>query len=410
MLDSAVQVSVGCLQERKNKDRQEYFKLWWNQNKQEYNLKRRQKYATNKQERQSLLEQLTNQHQTQTNYSCLCPKEKYCNNCWFFDNQGNFIDYKFKPKKTVGESVGKKPLHTRSSLTITRNKEASFWGFLTRRLDREGLRLATKDKRPLKRGWNQSWFKEWLNKDKLLDKYQEWSIRGGKRMGNKYLSFLDVDVVKKDTPLSLQQIIRKNVLLELGYLNCFYVETKKGFHIYMLSDDLLPNETLYHTDKFGQRRIIGSIQSKGKYVVGFDSPNKKLVENGKWFWHVKDLKEVKEKLEKFFIEVGKEKRQEKPVVSDLVLKVVNETLNKPTQSLFKTNRQNIQARILSKQKIPWLTDFIKIWYKTKQNIVSYFLLNDYQHTDVLPKLDNGSVRNICLVNGIKHAFFSRMIF
>jgi len=28
-------------------------------------------------------------------------------------------------------------------------------------------------------------------------------------------------------------------------------------------------------------KMVGSIQSKGKYVVGFDSPNKKLVENGK---------------------------------------------------------------------------------------------------------------------------------
>ena len=44
---------------------------------------------------------------------------------------------------------------------------------VTKRLDRESLRLATKDKRPLKRGWNQSWFKERLSKDELLERHQE---------------------------------------------------------------------------------------------------------------------------------------------------------------------------------------------------------------------------------------------
>jgi hypothetical protein len=36
------------------------------------------------------------------------------------------------------------------------------------------------------------------------------------------------------------------------------------------------------------------------------------------------------------------------------------------------------------------------------------LLNDYQQPDVLPSLGLGSIRNVCLVNGFKHAFFSRV--
>ena len=68
-------------------------------------------------------------------------------------------------------------------------------------------------------------------------------------MGNKYLSFLDLDIVKEDAPLSLQQRLKKNVLLDLNYLDCFHVETKKGYHVYMLSDELLPNEILYHLEK-----------------------------------------------------------------------------------------------------------------------------------------------------------------
>jgi hypothetical protein len=100
-------------------------------------------------------------------------------------------------------------------------------------------------------------------------------------LGDKYLSFLDIDIRKEDIALTLQEQLGKNVLLCLDYLNCFRVETKKGYHAYLLTDCLLPNSLLYHTDKFGKRRIIGSIQSKGKYVVGFDSKDKKLVEKGR---------------------------------------------------------------------------------------------------------------------------------
>jgi len=92
---------------------------------------------------------------------------------------------------------------------------------------------------------------------------------------------LDLDIEKEKMPASLQSQLEKNVNYLLDHLNCFHVKTKKGYHIYLLTDYLLPNSLLYHTDKFGKRRIIGSIQSKGKYVVGFDSKDKKLVEIGR---------------------------------------------------------------------------------------------------------------------------------
>jgi len=91
---------------------------------------------------------------------------------------------------------------------------------------------------------------------------------------------LDLDIAKEDFALSLQQQLEKNVGLFLKNLNCFHVKTKNGYHVYMLTEELLPNQNLYHVDKFGKRRIIGSIQSKGKYVVGFDSKDKQLVERG----------------------------------------------------------------------------------------------------------------------------------
>jgi hypothetical protein len=76
--------------------------------------------------------------------------------------------------------------------------------------------------------------------------------------------------------------LEKNVELLLDYLGCFHVKTKKGFHVYLLTEELLPNEMIYHVDSWLKKeKIIGSIQSKGKYVVGFDSVDKKLVEKGK---------------------------------------------------------------------------------------------------------------------------------
>ena|SRR5688572_19475029 len=72
----------------------------------------------------------------------------------------------------------------------------------------------------------------------------------------------------------------------------------------------------------------------------------------------------------------------------------------------------VQAEILSKQKIPQLTDFVKIRYKNlsvkQQSSVGYFLLNTYQLPEALSNLNVGSVRNVCLVSGRKHDFFGRI--
>ena len=75
-----------------------------------------------------------------------------------------------------------------------------------------------------------------------------------------------------------------------------------------------------------------------------------------------------------------------------------------------TATQFIQAKILSKQKIPQLADFVKIWYKNlsaKQPSIGYFLLNIYQRPEALSILDDGSVRSVWLVSGRKYAFFGR---
>ena len=309
---------------------------------------------------------------------------------------------------------------------------------LVQRLDQKYLRLPTKKKIPQKKGWNQPWFEEWLDKSGLLKKYQEWSIRGGKQIGNKYLSFLDLDIEKEDFALSLQKQLAKNAGLLLKNLNCFHVKTKKGYHVYMLTDELLPNQNLYHVDKFGKRRIIGSIQSKGKYVVGFDSPDKKLIEKGKWFWHVKDLTQIKSTLEKFFLLVGWTEEKVVKKTDDYLLKlqqaislkkksvdnflthkktvdfyleitqkqIRNEVVKEPMLSSFKKSLN--QVKILSKHRTS-LEDMWKIFYLDKKTkVTGYFLVNDYQKNYALSNLSVGSVKSMCLTRGFKHDFLSRI--
>lgn len=184
----------------------------------------------------------------------------------------------------------------------------------------------------------------------MLKRNGEWSLRGGQKIGNKYLSFLDLDVRKEEIAFSLWKQLEKNTSCLLDYLKCFRVETKKGYHVYLLTDELLPNQILYHTDKFGKRRIIGSIQSKGKYVVGFDSVDKKLVAEGRWFWHAEGLEEVREKLSRFFVEVGGEKvvrGREESLIKEVSVKIPTEFLQKLPLRLEKGL---IQAKILSKYK------------------------------------------------------------
>ena len=79
-------------------------------------------------------------------------------------------------------------------------------------------------------------------------------------------------------------------------------------------------------------------------------------------------------------------------------------LNQITQQ----NKHSIQAKILNIRKTG-LTDLLKVFYlNQKTQKTGYFLLNTYQRTEALPNLSIGSMRSMMLVNGTKHAFFSRM--
>ena len=52
---------------------------------------------------------------------------------------------------------------------------------------------------------------------------------------------------------------------------------------------------------FYQDKRIGDFLSKGRQVVGVGSINKELVENGKWFWKLENIEELRGKLGKYEI-------------------------------------------------------------------------------------------------------------
>ena len=134
---------------------------------------------------------------------------------------------------------------------------------------------------------------------------------------------------------------------------------------------------------------MGSIQSQGKYVVGEDK-NKEFVKNGKWYWKVDRNEEIRKKLAKFLLIVGKRQEVEKEV------------------SQIARIKQIIQAKILSLKKTR-LTDLLKVFYLNQRSRKKdYFFLNSYQKPNILPNLNIGSVRNVYLVSGTKHTFFSSM--
>jgi hypothetical protein len=116
---------------------------------------------------------------------------------------------------------------------------------------------------------------------------------------------------------------------------------------------------------------------------------------------VKKNEEIRTKLAKFLLMVGKGKE------------IAKEAASSSPQSFKKVSqieriKQIIQAKILSVKRTR-LADLLKVFYLNKKSQTrGYFLLNSYQKPNALTNLNIGSVRNICLVSGTKQQFFSRM--
>ena len=302
----------------------------------------------------------------------------------------------------------------------------------TKRKDQPWRRLATINKIAQKAGYNSPTYQEKRTIAELLKQHGEYSYLTGKKLGTYYLSTLDIDIRKEEFAEKLIAYLEKSVKKLLGFLRVSYDKTKKGLHVDILTPEPLDNQQIYYRG-WGRTWNIGSIQSKGKYVVGED-PNKFFIKNGKWYWKVKNNEEVKATLNKFFFKLG----NQTPKATENRQLLVNETIKTFRYQAWDYNlnqavireysliiekpykkqkepeskplkRQNIQAKILSKKQTN-LEHMWKVFYldwKTKQQ--GYFLVNDYQKSYALPNLDIGSVKNMVLISGIKHNFFSRII-
>ena len=301
----------------------------------------------------------------------------------------------------------------------------------TKRKDQPWRRLETVNKIAQKAGYNLPTYQEKKTIAELLRQHGEYSYLTGKKLGTYYLSTLDIDIEKGDFAEKLVERLKKNVACLLNSLQVSYDKTKKGLHVDILTTEPLDNQQIYYQG-WGKTWNIGSIQSLGKYVVGED-PNKFFIKNGKWYWKTKNNEEVKATLNRFFFRLG---NQEKPEATGTKQLLPNETLKTVRYQAWDYNlnqavmreysmiiekpfkkqkeperkplkRQNIQAKILSKHKTN-LEHLWKVFYLDwKSKTTGYFLVNDYQKSYALPNLDIGSVKNMVLIQGNKHQFFSR---
>ena len=301
---------------------------------------------------------------------------------------------RFKNSFFFNTSQAAAPLHTKSKNRSKLERR--------KRKDQVWRRLATKDKVAQTAGYNLPTYKEKRTLDELLKRFGEYSYLTGKPLGNYYLSTLDIDLRKEEFPESMIARLESGVEKLTNCLRVSYDKTKKGLHVDILTPKPLNNEIVYYQ---GWKKTwnIGSIQSKGKYVVGEDK-EKEFIDKGKWYWKVEKNEEIKARLAKFFFILGKQQAN----------KQQNSTREIPSQPVLSDStiqqiKQIIQAKIISLSETR-LTDFLKVFYWDPQNQKrGYFLLNTYQRSSILPNLNVGSLRSALLTQGTKHKFLNRLL-
>ena len=301
------------------------------------------------------------------------------------------------------------------------------------RKDQAWRRLATVNKIAQKSGYNLPDYLEKRTIAELLKQHGEYSYLTGKKLGTYYLSTLDIDIRKEEFAEKLTERLEKNVRKLTNCLHVSYDKTKKGLHVDILTSEPLDNQQIYYQG-WGKIWNIGSIQSLGKYVVGEDK-DKAFIKNGKWYWKTKNDEEVKSQLAKFFFRLG---NQEKTKAIENMQLLANETLKtfryqawdynlnqavmreysliiekpqkKPKQKPLLLKKHSLQAKILSKEKVLKLERMWKVFYLDwKTKTTGYFLVNNYQKEQAFNCLHAGSIKNIMLIQGIKHNFLSRLI-
>lgn len=302
------------------------------------------------------------------------------------------------------------------------------------RRDQPWRRLATINKIAQKVGYNLPDYSEKRTINELLKQHGEYAYLTGKKLGTYYLSTLDIDIRKEEFAEKLIERLEKNTACLLEYLQVSYDKTKKGLHVDILTTEPLDNQQIYYQG-WGKVWNIGSIQSRGKYVVGEDQ-YKTFIKSGKWYWKTKSNEEVKSTLNQFFFRLGNQAESSQSLTKETIKTfryqawdfnlnkqvereyslIVEEPYQKQKEpqpqepfnflSTQSKKHTTIHAKILSKQE----TNLEKIWkifYLDQQGRKGYFLLNHYHRKNF--NLNIGETRSILLVNGQRHSFFSRLL-
>jgi hypothetical protein len=305
-----------------------------------------------------------------------------------------------------------------SFLTDTRNinidREHKSWLFLERLGgDRKGVRLATKEKRPqYPAGSDWPNFKEYRRIEELVRKYGEHGERTGTRRGRLYFEVWDVDITHsaQRLPAWLQKQIRTNFELVAKIYRFSYVKTQHGYQVYLLLEELSPNYEIFHRDSWkGIKRNAGSILSKGRQVQGISSKFKEWVNNGSWFWKLKNVEELATILKKFFFEVGLGQEKVKvDQISSLNIKLnevnyqspkVKEISSKIPYKFLKLENIKITSKQATKR-----ANHYRVNYLDKYQNSGFFFMDSY-FRDKKDLVQPNLVGDFLLARGYKYQFF-----
>jgi len=319
-----------------------------------------------------------------------------------------------------------------NSLTLIKGKSCFFCCWV-KAVDRQDIRLATKDKKPqYPSGSDWPNIKESRRYQELLRQLKEVGTRTGKKVGHKYHVRVDLDL--SWLPESLRENLEQGFFLMMRRRGVIFIRTKKGYHVILLLDELPSNGSIYNIDKFGVKRKIGDILSAGRQAQDLGSPEKiQPVEKGKWFWQAESIQKVseifakyflliecKEKVQQFYSDFAKSNNnvnQSQKVNQISKESKLTEPLSKSENKSSKEKQHYLQksyiklAQILKwelfRQRVKRDKPIYKLWYQQKDKKPRYFLIDTYQkyREMVLDRLPVGSVNNLVLNQGQVYQFF-----
>lgn len=276
--------------------------------------------------------------------------------------------------------------------------------------DRKGVRLAIKNKIPqYPRGSDWPNIKEEWTIKKLVQRYEVHGERTGIRRGRLFFEVWDIDIthLSQNLPTWLQKQIRTNFELVAKIYRFSYVKTQHGYQVYLLFEELSPNCEIFHRDSWkGVKRNVGSILSKGRQVEGVSSKFKEWVNNGSWFWKLKNIEELTAILKKFFFEIDlkvnvKEKTIQKQIsnINTNEIQKINKNTSKNLYKLLKLENILITSKQATKR-----ANHYRINYLDKYQNAGFFFLDGY-YRDKKELIRPNLVGDFLLSRGYKYQFF-----